>query len=179
MRFTLPQPLVLLLGGVATAAALTWILPAGQYERRLDPDTGRQVAVAGTYQRVEGSPVNPMQAVLAVPRGIVSGADVILTVLFVGGTFALLDATGALARLVGSLVRRARRPGATVVAVSLAFATLGALENMHEDMLTPTNGALLAMLFSAQLSFGRWLRFAVPGSLLVALVGLAGVVMAG
>jgi uncharacterized ion transporter superfamily protein YfcC len=47
------------------------------------------------------------------------------------------------------------------------------------DMITPTNGALLAMLFRAQLPFGRWLRFAIPGALLVAVVGLVGIVMAG
>ena len=46
------------------------------------------------------------------------------------------------------------------------------------DMITPTNGALLAMLFRAQLPFGRWLRFAIPGALLVAVVGLVGIVMA-
>ena len=47
------------------------------------------------------------------------------------------------------------------------------------DMLTPTNGALLAMLLGAGVSYGRWLRFALPGALLVALVGLAGIVLAG
>jgi uncharacterized ion transporter superfamily protein YfcC len=47
------------------------------------------------------------------------------------------------------------------------------------DMITPTNGALLAMLFRAQLLFGRWLRFAVPGALLVAIVGVIGIVLAG
>jgi uncharacterized ion transporter superfamily protein YfcC len=168
MRLTLPQPLVLLLGGVAVAAALTWILPAGRYERRLDPATGRQLAVAGTYARVEASPVNPMEAVLAVPRGIVSGADVILTVLFVGGTFALLDATGALARLVGSLVRRARRPRAVLVAVSLAFATLGALENMHEEII-----ALVPVLvvLSGGLGFGAVTALAM--SVGAAVVGAA------
>jgi uncharacterized ion transporter superfamily protein YfcC len=47
------------------------------------------------------------------------------------------------------------------------------------DMITPTNGALLAMLFRAQLPFGRWLRFAIPGALLVAVVGIVGIVLAG
>jgi uncharacterized ion transporter superfamily protein YfcC len=47
------------------------------------------------------------------------------------------------------------------------------------DMITPTNGALLAMLFGAKLPYGRWLRFAVPGALLVSIVGLVGVVLAG
>jgi uncharacterized ion transporter superfamily protein YfcC len=47
------------------------------------------------------------------------------------------------------------------------------------DMITPTNGALLAMLLAAGVPYGRWLTFAVPGALLVALVGLAGIVLAG
>ncbi|MEW5915282.1 MAG: YfcC family protein, partial [Gemmatimonadota bacterium] len=95
-RLRLPHPFVLLLIAVAVAAALTWIIPAGRYERRTDSETGREVVVAGTYQRVEASPVRPMGALLAVPRGIIAGADVILTILFVGGAFALLDMTGAL-----------------------------------------------------------------------------------
>ena len=47
------------------------------------------------------------------------------------------------------------------------------------DMLTPTNGALLAMLLAAGVSYGRWLSVAIPGALLVALVGLAGILLAG
>ena len=132
-RLRLPHPLVLLLGGVALAAVFTWILPAGTYERREDAETGRRIVIAGTYAPVDPSPVGPWGALMAVPQGIIDGADVILTILFVGGAFALLDATGALARLVGMLVGT-RQPGRVVVAVSLAFATLGALENMQEEI---------------------------------------------
>ena len=39
------------------------------------------------------------------------------------------------------------------------------------DMLTPTNGALLAMLLAADVPYGRWLRFALPGALIVSVVG--------
>ncbi|MGK2935481.1 MAG: YfcC family protein [Gemmatimonadaceae bacterium] len=147
----LPHPLVLLLGAVAIAAALTWILPAGEYQRRADPATGRDVVVAGTYAPAEAAPVGLKAALLAVPRGIVAGADVIVTILFVGGAFALLDATGALGRLVGSLVGRARRPRGIVIVVSLAFAVFGALENMHEEII-----ALVPVLvvLSSGLGFG-------------------------
>ena len=62
MRFTLPHPLVLLLGGVAVAACLTWLLPAGAYERRTDAATGRDVVVAGTYARVAPTPVGPISS---------------------------------------------------------------------------------------------------------------------
>jgi uncharacterized ion transporter superfamily protein YfcC len=135
MRLRLPHPLVLLLGTVFVGAALTWVIPAGRYERRTDAATGREVVIAGTYARVQPAPVGPMGALLAVPRGIIAGADVILTILLVGGAFALLDATGALRRLVGALVGRTSRPRLVIVAVSLGFATLGALENMQEEII--------------------------------------------
>ena len=47
MQFKLPHPLILLLSGVAIAAAMTWVVPAGQYERRADAATGRDVVVLG------------------------------------------------------------------------------------------------------------------------------------
>ena len=45
------------------------------------------------------------------------------------------------------------------------------------DMIVPTSGALLAMLLAAGVGYGRWLRFAVPGALLVAVVGAIGVLL--
>jgi uncharacterized ion transporter superfamily protein YfcC len=168
MRFKLPHPLVLLLGGVVVAVVLTWILPAGSYQRRTDTATGRDVVIPGTYARVESTPVGPMGALLAVPRGIVSGADVMLTILFVGGAFALLDATGALGRLVGSLVGRTKRPRTVVVFVSLAFATLGALENMHEEIV-----ALVAVLLRLSTGLGFGAITALAMSVGAAVVGAA------
>jgi uncharacterized ion transporter superfamily protein YfcC len=147
----LPHPFVLLLSAVAVAVALTWVIPAGRYERRQDPDTGREVVVAGTYQRVEQQPLGLMAALLAPPRGIIAGADVILTILFVGGAFALLDATGALRRLVGALTGSAWPPRLIVILVSLAFATLGAVENMHEEIIALTP---VMLLLSRGLGFG-------------------------
>jgi uncharacterized ion transporter superfamily protein YfcC len=151
VKLRLPHPLVLLLGGVGVAFVLTWILPAGQYERRVDAATGRPLVVAGTYERVEAEPLGVFDALMAVPRGIIEGADVIVTILFVGGAFALLDATGALARLVGSAVGSARRPKVTIVIVSVVCAAFGAMENMHEEFI-----ALMPVLvlLSRGLGFG-------------------------
>lgn len=168
MTLKLPHPFVLLLSGVAVAVALTWVIPAGQYERRADAETGRDVVIPGSYARVEQAPVGPMAALLVVPRGIVDGASVILTILLVGGTFALLDATGALARLVGALVGATTRPRVIVAAVTVAFATLGALENMHEEIV-----ALIpvVLMLSRGLGFGAVTALAM--SIGAAVVGSA------
>jgi uncharacterized ion transporter superfamily protein YfcC len=132
----LPHPLVLLLVCVLIAAVMTHLLPAGQYERREDATTGRTVTVAGTYHQVEPAPVGPFAAFVAVPRGFVAGAEVIVLILLVGGAWAVVDKAGTLSAIVGWLVGRfGRRPHLIVAIISLAFAAGGALENMQEEII--------------------------------------------
>jgi uncharacterized ion transporter superfamily protein YfcC len=132
----LPHPVVLLLGAVAVAAALTWILPSGEFDRRDDAATGRRVVVAGTYHRVPAAPVGPFAAVVAVPRGIVEAADVIAVVLFVGGAWVIVDRLGTLSAVVGALVGRLHGRGLLAIPIlSIFFALMGALENMQEEII--------------------------------------------
>ncbi len=168
MKLRLPHPMVLLLGGVLVAALLTWVLPAGEYQRQADPETGRQVVIPGTYRTVERAPVNILAAAVAVPRGIVDGGEVVVVILMVGGAFALLDRTGALRRLVGALVGGSRNPRAVVVMVSLMFATLGALENMHEEIV-----ALIPVLLLLSRGLGFGAVTALAMSVGAAVVGSA------
>ena len=46
------------------------------------------------------------------------------------------------------------------------------------NLISPTNGSLLAMLLAAGVPYDRWIRFAVPGALLVSSVGLVGIALA-
>jgi uncharacterized ion transporter superfamily protein YfcC len=132
----LPHPVVLLLGAVAVAAALTWILPPGEFDRRDDTATGRRVVVAGTYHRLAPAPVGPFAAVVAVPRGIVEAADVIAVVLFVGGAWVIVDRLGTLSAVVGALVGRLHARGLLAIPIlSIFFAVMGALENMQEEII--------------------------------------------
>lgn len=135
-RFRLPHPLVLLLVAVGIAAALTWIRPAGEYERRDDPATHRSVVVAGTYHAVAAAPVGPFAAVVSIPRGIVEAADVIALILLAGGAWVVVDRIGALGRLVDALVGRLRDRGLIAIPIiAVFFAAMGALENMQEEII--------------------------------------------
>ena len=136
MTLRLPHPFALLLSVVVVAAALTWVLPAGQYDRRDDPSTGRRVVIAGTYHRVPAAPVGLFATLVAIPRGFVEAADVIAVTLFVGGAWVIVDRIGTLSRLVAVIASTFRRRGLWAVAtVSLVFATLGALENTEEEII--------------------------------------------
>ncbi len=136
VRLRLPHPMVLLVACVAIAAVLTWVLPAGEYQRRMDEATGRELVVAGTYQRVEARPVSPLGALVAIPRGIVAAAEVVVSILLVGGAFALLDQLGTLRRGAGLIVRRFSGKGLWAIPfVALTFVLFGAIENMQEEII--------------------------------------------
>ncbi len=134
MRF--PHPLVLLVGCILVAAALSRVVPAGRFERREDPVTGRSVVVAGTYQRVPPAPVGAFQAVVAIPRGMAEAGAVIFYVFLVGGAFAVVEKTGASTRLIQRLVvRLARRENLVIPLVSMAFGLGGVLIQMSEELI--------------------------------------------
>ena len=135
-RFSVPHPLVLLTGCVILAAMASYVLPAGEFDRRDDPITGRSVVVAGTYHEVESNPVNLFDAIVALPRGMADAADVIFLVFLIGGAFTVIDETGALRRGVTSLIRKLKGRDLLVIPiVSIFFAMGGVVENMQEEII--------------------------------------------
>ena len=167
--FRFPHPLVLLLGCVAVATALTWLLPSGEFDRRDDPATGRSVVVAGTYRSVPPSPVSPFAAVVAIPRGMADAASIIFLVFLVGGAFAVVERTGALEHGVRRLARRLARRELLVIPVScLVFGLGGILIQMQEELIA---FAPVLLLLTRRLGFDR--ITAVAMSIGAAVVGAA------
>lgn len=131
-----PHPLTLLLGCIIAAAALTYVLPAGQYDRVDDPETGRSVVVAGSYQSVERDPVNIFEAFVAIPVGMIDAGEIVFLIFLIGGAFAVVDQTGALRWGVEWLVQKFRgREMMVIPVVCVAFGTAGAVYNMQEEII--------------------------------------------
>ena len=164
-----PDPLTLLLGCVVIAAALSYVVPAGEYQRRDDPRTGRQVVVAGTYARVEARPVGLFDAMVAIPRGMANAADVVFLILFGSAAFTVVDRTGALATGVSWLVARlGHRRVLVIPVIGLFFAVGGMLENMQEEII-----ALMPVLIVLTRRLGFTRVTAVAMSIGTAFVGAA------
>jgi uncharacterized ion transporter superfamily protein YfcC len=144
MKF--PHPLALLVGCVLLAAALTWVLPAGKFERREDPTSGRSVVVAGTYHRVEQQPVGPFQALVAIPKGIADAASVIGLVFLIGGAFTVVERTGTLGRLVSVLAERVSQRGILVIPIASAAFSLGGITMQMQEELVAFVPVLLLLV---------------------------------
>lgn len=82
-KFKLPHIYVLLVGIIIFCAILTWIVPAGQFDRELNAD-GIEVAVAWTYHKVESPPIGPFKTVQAIYKGMnynITGTEIIKDVM--------------------------------------------------------------------------------------------------
>jgi uncharacterized ion transporter superfamily protein YfcC len=130
----LPHPFVLLFGGILVAAALTHVVPAGEYARRADAATGRALVDPSTYHAVPADPATLMDVLRAVPRGIAQAADVLAVVFLVGAAFVVVDRTGALGIALAALTRRlGARTRLAIPVCCVLFAAGGALQNMQEE----------------------------------------------
>jgi uncharacterized ion transporter superfamily protein YfcC len=163
----LPHPLVLLVGFVLAAAALTWVVPAGEYQRRHDAATGRQVVVPGTYRTVAPAPVSVTDALVDIPKGMADAASVIFLVFLVGAAWTVVERTGVFGTLLDGLVERLRGHDALVIPIScLVFATGGILIQMQEELIA---FAPILVLLVTRLGFDR--VTAVAMSIGAAMVG--------
>jgi uncharacterized ion transporter superfamily protein YfcC len=129
---------------VVLALVLTWVLPAGTYER-LEQD-GHAVVVPGSYHHVEDAPaLPPWAALLAIPQGFEDAQGIIFFVFLIGGTFGVFRATGAADALIGTLLDRTSHvPALLVGGGMLVFAVGSATIGMAEEYL-PFVPVLLAL----------------------------------
>lgn len=98
-----PTAYTILFALIVLVAALTWIIPAGQYDRVMNEEVGREVAVPGTFQTVESNPQTLIDVLLAPIAGFydpdsyaANAIDVALFVLMLGGFLGVVNATGAI-----------------------------------------------------------------------------------
>lgn len=92
----LPHTYVLIFTIVLIAALLTYIVPAGQYDRVEDPKTNRTIVDPNSYKTVERNPVNLFKVLTAVPRGMIDAAQITFFIFIIAGAFQIITSTGAI-----------------------------------------------------------------------------------
>ena len=120
---------------ILLAAAATWLLPGGAYERRQEQvgDTVREVVVPGSY-KVEPSKPQLEEIFLAPVRGFLRMAPIIALIFIVGGAFNILNDTGAIAAGIYQLVRLlAGRAYLIIPIVMTVFSFFGGAYGMCEE----------------------------------------------
>lgn len=130
------DPLLLLGSIIIVAVALTWVIPAGQYERSPDPQGGKIQVVPGSYKRVPPRPVGLGGLLLSIPQGLVKAAPIVFFVLLSGAALTVVEITGAIGAILDSFARYfGGRPLLVLPLVSLLFLFGGASYAMSEEII--------------------------------------------
>ncbi|WP_232696887.1 YfcC family protein [Brevibacillus daliensis] len=125
---------VLLMGILVIATLFTYLIPAGEYAR-LEVN-GRSVVDADSFHFVESSPVHPFDLLTSIHRGLEESAGIIFFVLMVGGTYGILNKTGAMESLVAQMALRLRNQEKWLIPIMmLFFGICGSLMAMAEETL--------------------------------------------
>lgn len=135
-NFKMPHTYVLLFGVIVFAGLLTYILPAGQFDRYEDPETGRELVDAESYSSVEANPQNLFDMLMAVPKGMENGAYIIFFVFIVGGAFGIIQSTGVIDRGINVVIEKMN--GKEIWAVPLfiiLFSFTGSVMGLAEELL--------------------------------------------
>lgn len=94
-KFKAPNTLILVLLVMVFFAALTWVIPGGQFDTV--EVNGREVVDPESFQYIDSSPTSLMELFLAPVRGFNDpyGMAIIVFVFIVAGSFSVISKTGA------------------------------------------------------------------------------------
>jgi len=121
----MPHTLALLFAMMVVALVMTWTLPQGQFETVLN-EQARSVVVPGSYAVAEERVwLPPWVLFTAVPRALADAQVIIFFLLIVGGTIAVLRATGALDALLGAILRAIGHSPALLIGLGTGVFALG------------------------------------------------------
>ena len=130
----LPHIYVLLFAIIVVCTILTWVLPAGEFDRVVNEATGRTVAVAGTFHTVEQSPVGIFQMFQAIYNGMCDAGSVTFFVFISYASINIIIASGAFNGLVAGLLKVFKGKARVAIIpifmfiVGIASSTIGLME---------------------------------------------------
>lgn len=149
-RLKPPTTTALLMLMIVLVGLLTYIVPAGQYDRVMDEKTGRELIVADSFQYIEQSPVGVGGVLSSVFGGIVGAAEIIAFVFIVGGVFGVIIKSGAINAALAKLIARLKgRESLFIIIAMTAFAVGGATFGMAEETLP-----FVAIVLAATIAMG-------------------------
>lgn len=130
--FKIPHTYVLLIGVMLVMALLTWIVPAGQFERI--EQGGRTIAVPGSWHAVDPNPQGFFEIINSIPRGLVGSAEIAFFIFIIGGAFTVINETGTVEALIFKLSQKLKGRESLVIPVFLlVFGIAGATLGFSEE----------------------------------------------
>lgn len=123
-RFPKIDAYVLIFCILVVCTIMTYIVPAGEYDRVKNGDI--TVTVSGSYHTVEASPVSIKDLFTSIADGMTKGASLIFLIMFTSGALAILEKTGAIDAFLRKIVISSKdKLLFLIIPVCVVFSILG------------------------------------------------------
>ncbi|MCI8887626.1 MAG: putative basic amino acid antiporter YfcC [Hungatella sp.] len=130
-----PHTYVIIFCIIIAAAILTHLIPSGTYDR-YENANGTTVVDPMSFHEVEAPAAGIMDVLNAAPKGMKAAAGLIFFVFIIGGTFQIINGTGAIDLLIGKLIRSLKGKEQWIIPIFLCVFSLGgALMGMSNEVL--------------------------------------------
>lgn len=114
-KYAIPHVYIILFIIILLATVLTYIVPAGQFDRETVDNV--KMVIPGTYHRIDQTPVNLFDMFVAIPQGFVSMANIVILIYMCVAGMGILTSTGALERVFGSFISKVGAKGRVVMLI--------------------------------------------------------------
>lgn len=125
----IPHTYVILFLMIVLAAVLTWILPAGQFEREVVEGLSQPAVIPGSYAPVPQNGVGLWGVFLSIPQGMVGASSIIFLIMLSTAAFGIITETGALENGMGVLLNKVEKSNipktAVIWAITFMFSAIG------------------------------------------------------
>ncbi|HIF9227183.1 YfcC family protein [Photobacterium damselae] len=155
-KLKFPSAYTILMLLTVLMAALTWLIPAGQYQMVNNETLGKMVPLVGSYQTVTSNPQGIIDILMAPIQGfydpgeyMARAVDVALFVLVIGGYLAVITRTGAIdAGIAGTMAKLNGREKWMIPILMGLFALGGTVYGMAEETI-PFYALLIPVMIAA------------------------------
>lgn len=122
-KWEIPHSLAIIISVMLLASLLTYLIPAGSFERITQ--AGKTIVVNGSFHQIQQTPVNPLSILTYVWAGLEGARSIIWSLLLCGGGLGIILGTGMFQGAAATLSRKAKgKEWAVVAFLMVVFALL-------------------------------------------------------
>lgn len=147
----IPHAVTMLFGIIILVAILTYLLPAGTYERVLVD--GRMRVVPDSYQQIDSTPIGILDMFKSVPLGFKAASEIIFIVLAGAIMFGFMEGSKAIENSVGTLVKKLglERKYLIIVIMTFIYGFLGVAVGYENNIAMVPIAAVLSLAIGGDL----------------------------
>ena len=146
-----PHAISMLFCIIVLVSVLTYVLPAGSYERVLVD--GRNAVVPNSYKIMPSTPVNVLDMFKAIPLGFKAAAEIIFIVLAGGIMFGFMEKSKAIENAVGTLVKKlgSKNKPLVIIIMTFIYGLLGVAVGYENNIAMVPIAAVLSLALGGDL----------------------------